>query len=1157
MEILNRLKLRPTPKSYNDVIINIPIKSKIIEIEEEDETDDIEKIDEEKPEIDTTYYLKGVKKIIVDITDIDENKDIEQNEDNIINYVEDLEEKEPTTLSTTLGTFFGVENKDPVTDIKDQEVGIEEITKPIEPVIQVDSYDIGSVDDREEIDISREDEYVEKEPIKYINREKTKSTKDKTIDHEEVERSIIQKLPIDNEITELKPNKNYMNNRAVFINFINSLWEKKKYFKLDDKKSKQTEDKELYKNQKIVTDYLNIYSPYRGLLIYHGLGTGKTCTSIAVAEHFMSATVSLAIGEGLITPKKVVVMTPASLRKNYREQLKDCGNKLFKKKQYWEFVPLNNEYTAELLSKHLHIPVDYIEKKSNPNPKSGKKGGAWMMNIKKHPNFDTLNPKQQKSLNDQLDKMIDNKYEFLSYNGFSSEFKNRMKKKKVDNPFSNKVVIIDEAHNFISMIINKLGKTSKKKDVEEEIKLSLRLYDLLMDAENCRIILLTGTPIINYPNEIAVLFNILRGYIKTFTIKLNKSLKGLTETQIKNIFKDNINTDYIELTNNNELIITRNPYGFINNDSDVDVKYNGIIFEKGTDTDKNDETFLEEIKTILTNNKIQFDKNISKINFKCLPDSFNDFKDMFLEEGDTIKIKNNQLMKRRILGLTSYFKSPDEELMPAIESIEEVRIKMSDFQFNQYQNVRLDERQLEVANKKRKKSKVEDAYDDKNLSTYRIFSRQFCNFVFPEPIVRPLPKESVEKTLNACKESDDFQEECDNIIEEMGDKSYDEKVQEALKQLKNKQDVLSDESQLKIISPKFLALMKNIQNPQNKGLNLVYTQFKSVEGIGTLSIILEANGFSQFKIKKKGTDDWTIDVPEDAKKSGKLFAQYIGDVKEDEREVLRNIYNGDWEYLPKGLVAELNEIHKNNLYGEIIKILMITASGAEGINLKNTRFVHIIEPYWHPVRTEQVIGRARRLKSHDNLPKKERNVKVFMYLMEFTQDQIDNKMALDIKKNDISKVNKKSGPLTSDLTLYEISKLKENISDQILLNLKETAIDCSVHSKDSKEDLKCYEVDEEDTDTFIFKPDINKDKTDTVIEEEERLNPKKSVVLEAKKILIEGKYYAVSKNSDGSLGDQVYDLEEFVKYQKGDIKTKPRKVGKWKLNESGKKVFVN
>ena len=42
-----------------------------------------------------------------------------------------------------------------------------------------------------------------------------------------------------------------------------------------------------------------------------------------------------------------------------------------------------------------------------------------------------------------------------------------------------------------------------------------------MMADNCRIVLLTGTPILNYPNEIGVLFNILRGYIKTFYFKLN------------------------------------------------------------------------------------------------------------------------------------------------------------------------------------------------------------------------------------------------------------------------------------------------------------------------------------------------------------------------------------------------------------------------------------------------------------------------------------------------------------------------------------------------------------------------------------------------------------------------------------------------------------
>jgi len=39
-----------------------------------------------------------------------------------------------------------------------------------------------------------------------------------------------------------------------------------------------------------------------------------------------------------------------------------------------------------------------------------------------------------------------------------------------------------------------------------------------MNASNARIVLLSGTPIINYPNEIGILYNILRGYIKTWTI---------------------------------------------------------------------------------------------------------------------------------------------------------------------------------------------------------------------------------------------------------------------------------------------------------------------------------------------------------------------------------------------------------------------------------------------------------------------------------------------------------------------------------------------------------------------------------------------------------------------------------------------------------------
>ena len=75
----------------------------------------------------------------------------------------------------------------------------------------------------------------------------------------------------------------------------------------------------------------------------------------------------------------------------------------------------------------------------------------------------------------------------------------------------NAVVIIDEAHNFISRIVNKLEKEKEiaidKHGNQEHVAqaLSLILYHFLLNAQNARIVLLTGTPIINYSNELAIL----------------------------------------------------------------------------------------------------------------------------------------------------------------------------------------------------------------------------------------------------------------------------------------------------------------------------------------------------------------------------------------------------------------------------------------------------------------------------------------------------------------------------------------------------------------------------------------------------------------------------------------------------------------------------
>ena len=119
---------------------------------------------------------------------------------------------------------------------------------------------------------------------------------------------IVPRIPKHEPKVLIRASSYYMNNRQFFINFINSLFEPYREQILHDIANVSCERKDkdfsLLIHQKIVRDYINHYSPYRGLLLYHGLGSGKTCSSIAIAE-------------GLKTSKKIIIMTPASLRTNY------------------------------------------------------------------------------------------------------------------------------------------------------------------------------------------------------------------------------------------------------------------------------------------------------------------------------------------------------------------------------------------------------------------------------------------------------------------------------------------------------------------------------------------------------------------------------------------------------------------------------------------------------------------------------------------------------------------------------------------------------------------------------------------------------------------------------------------------------------------------
>ena len=342
----------------------------------------------------------------------------------------------------------------------------------------------------------------------------------------------VSRLPKKKDDVLIRASAYYMNNREIFVNFINSLFQPYREELMDESQevsceSKEDKDFSLLTHQKIVRDYLNLFTPYRGLLLYHGLGSGKTCSSIAIAE-------------GMKTSKKVVIMTPASLRRNYIEELKKCGDAMYKKNQFWEYINTSkNKQMVEPLSKALGLSTEYIE--SN--------GGAWLVNVKKKPNYETLSSGDKSNLEKQLNEMIRNKYQFINYNGLRSSHLDSLSKDGQSNPFDNSVVIIDEAHNFISRIVNKINKPES---------LSMRLYEFLLAAEDCRVILLTGTPIINYPNEIGILFNILRGYIKTWHLPLAVKTQGKVNIDtIQKMFPEEVRSliDFVDYRASSKMLI--------------------------------------------------------------------------------------------------------------------------------------------------------------------------------------------------------------------------------------------------------------------------------------------------------------------------------------------------------------------------------------------------------------------------------------------------------------------------------------------------------------------------------------------------------------------------------------------------------------------------
>jgi hypothetical protein len=741
--------------------------------------------------------------------------------------------------------------------------------------------------------------------IKYITigEEKTKKRKLAAID--------VYSLPPSSDAEYILPNRHY------FTEFIRD-----KMSKFTPNLSQRCEDLNdallvALPHQKLVRSYINLETPYRGLLLYHGLGSGKTCSSILISE-------------GIKEYMNVVVMTPKSLRSNYVQELKKCGDSSYSIQQHWEW---NSD-------------------SSNPvKVKRNKYFGAWEA-TPGEPNFEKMSAVDQASIVEQIDKLIETKYNFIHYNGLNKiNFNDKIKPNGI-NVFSNKLVVIDEAHNLISKIVNKLNKPEE---------LSYQLYELLMNAENCKIVLLTGTPIINYSYEAAILFNILRGTIPAW------SFSGIDEAQLKMDFPE---IDTIE-QKSNKTTITILPNYFSWTTSNMVKRTNADYKE-----------FEEKLTSYVKSKGV----SIEKTNYRALPDDPKKFTEMFI---DDVKLKNVHILKNRIAGLVSYF--PDiEGLMPKLKPTIFHKNKMSDRQLNKYIDKREDE--------KSKESKRTKKDDEDVASSYRIHSRLACHTIYPKEVEQVRP----------------------GYIEEDVDEN-DPQVA-GLVPFFNALDTSDYFTNLKEYSPKYHELFNQVDQ-RRESLQLIYSQFLTIEGIGVFSKVLQSKGYVEFKLKKSST--WEVDV--DPKlKDRPMYVTYIGTKTMEEKELIRNIFNKKWDVVPEHIKEAVQDFN--------LSIFIITSAGAEGISLKNVQYVHIMEPYWNQIRSDQVIGRARRICSHNTLPnERDRFVEVHMYISILPDDVPDGILTSWDKG------------LSTEEYLYELSDRKKKINSEILNCLRLSSIDCHLY----------------------------------------------------------------------------------------------------------------
>jgi hypothetical protein len=215
-------------------------------------------------------------------------------------------------------------------------------------------------------------------------------------------------------------------------------------------------------------------------------------------------------------------------------------------------------------------------------------------------------------------------------------------------------------------------------------------------------------------------------------------------------------------------------------------------------------------------------------------------------------------------------------------------------------------------------------------------------------------------------------------------------------------------------SNKIKSITNNILN--SDGIVLIYSQFID-GGCIPMALALEELGFTRFGTKASNLFKSPPHNPIDA-----ITYQTKENMTNPEnfKKATYTMITGEKALSPDKVFDLKNLTDEDNKNGEKIKVVIISMTGSEGIDFKNLRQVHILEPWYNLSLIEQIIGRAVRTCSHKQLPFKQRNVEIFLYGTIFSDSEEE----------------------AADLYIYRLAELKAIQIGQVSRILKESSVDC-------------------------------------------------------------------------------------------------------------------